>query len=343
MSEMADQIRAIWRKAPAKINRFLHITGQRADGYHCLQSVFQCIELADELTFSNRDDGNVTLSITLDSPLRDILARQLGQQSEAKREDALAQMTQQLERDNLCLRAARLMQSAYQETITSEAKYPGVDIQLIKRIPIGGGLGGGSSNAATTLMALNDLWQMALSQAKLRELGPMLGADVSYFLQPSPAWVEGVGELITPISPTILPSVPIMMIFPTVSISTAQIYADAHLVRDKPECDKNIVLKHIADSSASEPQSSTFGSFDNVMQPVVIRHYPELAEIAPQVQAYLPDADVKMSGSGSSFFVVLPRADHAAVSQLQIALEAQGFAVLLTNTLTNAHAYAIQK
>ena len=181
--------------APAKINLFLHVVGRRPDGYHLLQSAMQLIDLADTVRIAVRDDG--------------VIAR-------------AAALPGIPEADDLTIRAARLLQAA------SGTRH-GATIAVDKRIPIGGGLGGGSSDAATTLLALNRLWRLDWSRRRLMDLGLELGADVPFFVGGRNAFAEGVGESLTPID---LPLVSYALIHPGVSVPTAAIFTAAELTRD---------------------------------------------------------------------------------------------------------------
>jgi 4-diphosphocytidyl-2-C-methyl-D-erythritol kinase len=167
--------------SPAKLNLFLHITGRRPDGYHQLQTLFQLLDWGDQLHFSTNNSGTINLdSADLDIPVE----------------------------ENLIVRAARLLQTGQL----------GVDITLDKHIPTGGGLGGGSSNAATTLLALNHLWHRGLSQTELQALGASLGADVPVFVGGHTAWAEGIGEILTPVE---LPQSWFLILAPDCHVSTA--------------------------------------------------------------------------------------------------------------------------
>lgn len=181
--------------APAKLNLFLHITGQREDGYHLLQTAFQFIDRCDQLEFELNDSGEVTLL----TPIEGVN-----------------------DKDNLIVRAAKLLmqQAGIQQ---------GVAISLQKILPMGGGLGGGSSNAATTLVALNYLWDAGLSIQQLAQLGLQLGADVPVFIHGTAAWAEGVGEEITPIS---VDEPWFVVIVPDCHVSTAEIFSSSELTRD---------------------------------------------------------------------------------------------------------------
>ncbi len=178
--------------SPAKLNLFLHVTGQRSDGYHSLQTLFQLLDWGDELAFSVDTSGEIKLAgDSLDIPPE----------------------------QNLIVRAARLLQPAGR----------GAHITLRKRIPEGGGLGGGSSNAATTLLALNQLWDLGLSNERLQALGRELGADVPVFVAGASAWAEGVGELLTPVQ---LPPRWYLVVCPQCHVSTGEVFSHRQLTRD---------------------------------------------------------------------------------------------------------------
>ncbi len=183
--------------APAKINLFLHILGRRADGYHLLQTVFQFVDLCDELRYTPRADGEIRLLMPLPG----------------------AQPQQ-----DLCVRAALALRAHTGCRL-------GVDIELTKRIPIGGGLGGGSSDAATTLLALNRLWHLDLPRSELATLGLALGADVPVFIGGRAAWAEGVGELLTPID---LDQPWYLIVNPGVAVATARVFGHPKLTRHTP-------------------------------------------------------------------------------------------------------------
>jgi 4-diphosphocytidyl-2-C-methyl-D-erythritol kinase len=181
--------------APAKLNLFLHVLGRRADGYHELQTVYQLIDLADRLAIEPRADGAI-------------------QRLEGPREVP--------EADDLCVRAARRLQA-------EGGVRAGADIRLRKRIPIQGGLGGGSSDAATTLVALNEIWGLGFDAARLASLGRELGADVPFFVHGQSAWGEGVGERLTPVD---LPPRHFAVIYPGVGVRTAEVFQAPELTRN---------------------------------------------------------------------------------------------------------------
>ena len=246
--------------APAKLNLFLHITGRRPDGYHLLQSVFMLIDWYDTLHFEVRSDGQIS------------------------RED----LNVPLPPDDLITRAARLLK---QSTGTSQ----GAHIAIEKSIPAQAGMGGGSSDAATCLLALNKLWGLGLSVKQLAELGLKLGADVPFFLHGHNAWVEGVGEIMTPIS---LPPAQFAVVKPFEGLETAKIFGSEALKRDTKPATISVF--------AADP----YGFGHNDLQPVAQRLCPQISDaIAWLESARLACAVVKgrMTGSGSAVFAQVPR------------------------------------
>lgn len=242
--------------APAKLNLFLHVVGRRADGYHLLQSVFRFVDYGDNLYFAVRDDGAIGRTNTLPglAPERD-----------------------------LCVRAARLLQQ------TSGSRL-GVDITLEKRLPMGGGLGGGSSDAATTLLALNRLWNLDLSRAELQALGLKLGADVPVFVFGESAFAEGVGEILRPLA---LPPAWYVVLVPAVSVPTAEVFSAEELTRD------TIPIKMAAFST---------GQGRNDLEPVVCRKYPQVAEHLAWLGQF---GDARMTGSGACVFAAFTTEQQA--------------------------------
>ncbi|MBB3143202.1 4-(cytidine 5'-diphospho)-2-C-methyl-D-erythritol kinase [Halomonas organivorans] len=243
--------------APAKLNRMLHITGRRADGYHELQTLFQFLDHGDALTLSPRDDGELRLSPTLPGVI---------------------------EADNLVLRAARTLREA-------TGCRQGADILLDKRLPLGGGLGGGSSDAATALLGLNRLWDLDQSLDVLAELGLALGADVPVFVHGRAAWAEGIGERLTPVE---LDTPWFVVVHPGVSVSTPAVFQAAELTRDTPPI-----------TMARALQGGT-ASWRNDCEPTVRVLHPEV-EIALD---WLSDrAPAMLTGTGACVFA---RLDHEA-------------------------------
>lgn len=238
--------------APAKLNLFLHVTGRRGDGYHELQTVFQFLDYADELWFEVTSAGGIELQ----SDLSGVPAQ-----------------------DNLVLRAARSL-------VRHTGCTSGARIRLLKRLPLGGGLGGGSSDAATTLVALNSLWGLGLGVDELAQLGLGLGADVPVFVRGQAAWAEGVGEQLTPLAGLEEPWY--LVISPAVSVSTAEIFSAPELTRNAPR------LKIRAFLSGAE---------SNQLQAVVVERYPEVGRALDWLSRHRP---ARMSGSGGCVFASFP-------------------------------------
>lgn len=243
--------------APAKLNLFLHVLGRRDDGYHELQSALVPLELADTLDFVLREDGAIVRS-------GDVIG-------DAQRD--------------LAVRAANLLQ---REAGTGL----GVEIHVEKRIPAGSGMGGGSSDAATTLIALNRLWRLQWPRARLAALAPRLGADVPFFLGAGPAFVEGIGERVTPID--IGPSW-FAIVKPQVSVATAEIFTDPGLTRDT----KATIISAFSAGLSQFPRV-LFGAND--LEAVVRRRIPEVDAAVAQLSRFGP---ARMTGSGSAVFVAV--------------------------------------
>ena len=242
--------------APGKLNLFLHIVGQRADGYHLLQSVFQLIDYHDTLYLNVRTDGKIHHH----NPLPGVPAEQ-----------------------DLTVRAAKALQKISLTAL-------GVDIHIKKRLPIGGGLGGGSSNAATMLLALNQLWQLDYSREKLQSIGLTLGADVPFFIFGQTAWVEGVGEVLQPMS---LPEYYFVLLKPPVSVSTADIYRAPGLTRNT----KSIRMRDFEMALTK-----------NDFEPVVTKKYPEIADTIQWLSQFSP---ARMTGSGCGVFACFATQNEA--------------------------------
>ena len=240
--------------APAKVNVFLHITGQRADGYHTLQSAFQLLDFCDTIALKPTSTGKI---------------------------NRITQIEAVPEREDLCVRAAQALQQATGCT-------QGVDIRIEKRIPMGGGLGGGSSDAATVLLALNHLWALNLSRKALIKIGLTLGADVPFFIFGQNAWAEGIGEILTPLS---LPSQYYVVLTPEIHVSTVEIFTHSRLTKDtKP-------LK-IADFS----NSAYSNHFRNDLEKIVCEEFTAVASALEWLNQY---GQARMSGSGASVFVTV--------------------------------------
>ena len=255
--------------APAKLNLFLHITGRRADGYHLLQTVFQLLDYGDELSFSLRDDDRIHFHC--DNP-------------ELSGDD------------NLVLRAARLLREYCDCN-------QGINIELIKRIPAGAGLGGGSSDAATALVALNHLWQCQLPRQQLAEMALSLGADVPVFVNARSAWAEGVGERLTPVT---LPSVYYLVLTPACHVSTSAIFSHQELTRDTRPIKMAAFLA---------------GQSQNDCEMLVRKLYPEVNAALEWLGQFAP---ARMTGTGSSVFAGFYDEASARAVLAQLPTNAQG-------------------
>ena len=255
-------------RSPAKLNLFLHIIGRRDDGYHLLQSVFQLIDWCDTIHLKSISENEVRRI----NPIPGVPPEQ-----------------------DLVVRAANLLK----DFCKIEA---GVEIDLQKEIPIGAGMGGGSSDAATTLIGLNALWNLNLSKETLCTLGLKLGADVPFFIFGQNAFVEGIGEKIHAIS---LQSPDFLVLFPNKGIATASIFQDPELTRDHAQI--------TIDGFLASPMS--FQSND--CQAVAMRICPEVKQALNWINQAIPGSQPRMSGSGSSVFAVLdPKTDTAKLENL---------------------------
>ncbi len=244
--------------APAKLNLFLHVVGRRADGYHLLQTVFRFIDRADTLHFAPRADGRVVLA----TPAPGVEAA-----------------------NDLTFRAARLLQEA------TGCRH-GATIHLSKSLPLGGGLGGGSSDAATVLLALNHLWQTGLSRAELRQLGLQLGADVPVFVHGRNTFAEGIGEDFSDVE---LPPETYLVLHPAVNVPTGAIFGAPELRRDTPPI---------------RPAEWRHGTGHNDLEPVACTRFPEVAGHLEWLRQRAPHA--MMTGSGACVFAGFADPDAAA-------------------------------
>ena len=261
--------------APAKINLFLHITSKRADGYHNLQTIFQLLDFGDEITFSLRNDGEIN--------------RTYGNETIPPDKD-------------LILRSANTLKK-YSKTIS------GVDIGVIKKIPIGGGLGGGSSNAATVLIALNDLWNLKLPKSELIDIGQNLGADVPVFVNGHSAWAEGKGDILTPIN---LPRFFYLVVSINKHISTQEIFTHKALTMSP-------VQRKISDFSL------VLNPHNDCLDAAI--------ELEGQIQQALNHLDstenhlgvARMTGSGCCVFIAFENKDDAVIAQEKLPSQWSGF------------------
>jgi 4-diphosphocytidyl-2-C-methyl-D-erythritol kinase len=251
--------------SPAKLNLFLHITGRRADGYHELQTLFQLLDYGDTVHFSRRDDNEITLS------------------------PGIAGVTYH---DNLIIKAALALKKhiASQLLKSTPLNLTGIDIQLEKKLPMGGGLGGGSSNAATTLVALNHLWQANLSTKELSDIGVKLGADVPVFINGYSAWAEGIGEKLQPIE---LAQQWFLVIKPNCHVNTADIFSREELTRD------TLAIK----VAAFFEQGGK-----NDCQNVVCQSFPEVKKAIEWLNNF---SDAKLTGTGACVFAAFSSENEA--------------------------------
>ena len=261
--------------APAKLNLFLHVVGRRSDGYHLLQTVFRFIDFSDQVKLTIRDDGKIQLN----TPILGVPAEK-----------------------NLCIQAAQLLQK---ESGTSL----GVEIFLEKIIPMGGGLGGGSSDAATTLLALNRLWDLNWSKERLMGLGLNLGADVPVFIFGENAFAEGVGEKLKPIK--LLPAW-YLVLTPPVHVSTADIFASKELTR-------NTIPVRIPPFSV--------GLGHNDLESVVCLAYPEVARHLEWLRQLDRTTMVAMTGSGACVFAEFITESAARMALASVPIDMSGFVV----------------
>ena len=266
-------LRSVW-PAPAKLNLFLHILGRRPDGYHELQSCFQFIDLCDEIKIEVRGDGQILRAIDIPGLPADA---------------------------DLCIRAAQALQSASGTTL-------GADISLTKKIPVGGGLGGGSSDAATCLVALNHLWGIHWPLEKLAAIGLKLGADVPVFVHGRAAWAEGVGERLTALYPPLAPAEANYLILkPNVFVSTAAVFQD-------PELTRNSAPITIHGFLASGGRNDCLG--------VVRRRYPEVAHALDWLSVF---GSARLTGTGACVFLACENKDLAQEIMRKVPPEFEGF------------------
>jgi len=265
--------RSVW-PAPAKLNLFLHILGRRPDGYHELQTCFQFVDLCDEISIETRADGLIRRAVEIP-----------GLPAEA----------------DLCIRAAKALQSASGASL-------GADISLTKKIPVGGGLGGGSSDAATCLIALNHLWGLHWPREKLAAIGLKLGADVPVFVHGRVAWAEGVGERLTPLYPPLAPTEANYLILkPNVFVSTAAVFQD-------PELTRNSAPITIHGFLASGGRNDCLG--------VVRRRYPEVAHALDWLSVF---GSARLTGTGACVFLACENKDLAQEILRKVPPEFEGF------------------
>lgn len=270
---MSHKIPWTWKSAfpaPAKLNLFLHVTGRRADGYHLLQTLFRFVDYGDSLRFAPRNDGNLVLT----TPLPGVPPE-----------------------GDLTVRAAQLLQA---ETGCRK----GVEISIDKRLPMGGGLGGGSSDAATVLLALNHLWQLGLSRQRLQKIGLSLGADVPVFIFGRNAFAEGVGELLRPMD---MPPAWYVVLEPPVQVNTAVIFG-------APELKRNTTPIRAIDWKP--------GVGVNDLEPVATFHFPAVAEHLRWLSVY---GKARMTGSGACVFAEFGQKEAASSVILRLPAGMRGW------------------
>ncbi|SDB85089.1 4-(cytidine 5'-diphospho)-2-C-methyl-D-erythritol kinase [Paraburkholderia lycopersici] len=280
MIETQDSLRDCL--APAKLNLFLHITGRRPNGYHDLQTVFQLLDWGDTLHFTRRRDGRITRTVEVE-----------GVPAE----------------HDLTVRAATLLKA---HTGTNE----GVEIDIEKRLPMGAGLGGGSSDAATTLLALNRLWKLNLPREELQALALKLGADVPFFVFGKNAFAEGVGEALEAVQ---LPPRHFLVVTPRVHVPTAEIFSEKSLTRDTKPCTIAVFLaQHLAGNADNNQQGwpDSFGRND--MQAVVAGKYAEVAQVLEWFDSIAP---ARMTGSGASVFAAFASRPEAEAAKVRLLAE----------------------
>jgi len=264
-------MRTLTVPAPAKLNLFLHVTGRRNDGYHTLETLFVALDFGDTIKLSLRDDGAITSS-----------GENFGV----------------VPQNDLAVRAASGLKRA-------SGCPSGVDIAVVKRIPLGGGLGGGSSDAASVLLALNRLWDLGMSREELASIGVELGADVPFFLCAEPALARGVGEILTPVS---LPRLWVVVLVPECTVPTATIFAAAELTRDSPSAKIGVF-------------SEGYGRND--LQPVAVARHPEIGTALQVLWAY--SSASRMTGSGSCVFAAFANEAQARTAMAARPQAMRGF------------------
>jgi 4-diphosphocytidyl-2-C-methyl-D-erythritol kinase len=251
--------------APAKLNLFLHITGRRADGYHELQTLFQLLDYSDTLHFSRREDATITLTPAIAGVAYD---------------------------DNLIIKAALALKNYMltKPATSNKLDLSGIDIQLDKKLPLGGGLGGGSSNAATTLVALNHLWKAGLTNKELCDIGVGLGADVPVFINGYSAWAEGIGEKLQPIE---LAQQWYLVIKPNCHVSTVDVFSREELTRDTLAIKVALFFEQ---------------GGKNDCQNVVCQAYPEVKKVIDWLSKF---SDAKLTGTGACVFAAFSNENDA--------------------------------
>ena len=292
--ESAMPCNSLTLPSPAKLNLFLHITGQRSDGYHELQTAFQLLDFGDTIEIRQRKDNKIELL------------------------ESLAGVPDE---DNIVVRAARLLQTHQKET-----NLPlGADIRISKRIPMGGGLGGGSSNAASTLLGLNHLWQLGLSLDQLAAIGLSLGADVPVFIYGNSSYGEGIGEQLQAL---VLPKWWFTVIKPPVSVPTGQIFSHAQLTRDTLSIRIAAVFEHLQTLDIADHQPIELG---NDCEEIVCSEYPDIGEALEWLKQF---GTARLTGTGACIFARFGSLAEAEAVLAAIPASYTGFIAQGTNRST---------
>ena len=270
--------------SPAKLNLFLHINNQKPNGYHELQTVFQLLDRGDTLHFELTQSPDINITpFFQDIPLE----------------------------SNLVYRAAELLQRT-EAYLNNSPLYKGVTIHLEKILPMGGGIGGGSSNAATTLLALNQLWNLGFSLNELAKFGATLGADIPVFVLGKSAWAEGTGDIITPIS---LPESWFVIVTPDCHVSTAEIFSNERLTRDTPK------LK-IAPALEGQATNHFYNGFHNDCESLVSSHYPQIQKALSLLNNF---GNARLTGTGACCFIRFNSEKEAQQVLNEVSSEFKGF------------------
>jgi len=276
--------------APAKLNLFLHVVGQRHDGYHELETLFQFLDYSDTIEITVTTNSDITLLTPIDGVDND---------------------------DNLIVKAAHLLQEKILQKKTCQSKHDrtpllGAKISIRKILPMGGGLGGGSSNAATILVALNVLWQCGFSAKQLSTLGLTLGADVPIFIHGFAAFAQGIGEKLSPVQPQ---ECWYLVSKPLCSISTASVFTSPDLPRDTKKLVLNNFNSHYRDGDLFTGYQLNNGKYHNDCQTMVIKHYDKVANLLAWLIEYAPS---RMTGTGACIFSCF--SSKQAAYELQVKL-----------------------
>lgn len=268
---IASDAKLKWWPAPAKLNLFLHLTGRRDDGYHYLQTLFQLLDYGDQLAFDIDHDQAIIERVT---PLSGVASD-----------------------EDLVVRAAQLLQK-------SAAVNNGVQIYLRKQLPMGGGLGGGSSDAATTLLVLNRLWNCGFSIDELSTIGAELGADIPIFVRGYTSWAEGIGDVLKPVK---LEKKWYLVLKPAIEVSTEALFSSPELTRD---CHPITIADFLG------------GDTSNVFQPLVMKSYPEVKKALQWLQQF---ASARLTGTGACVFAEFNSREQADKVIEVLPIDMQGF------------------